>query len=126
MKSQANAPARTQGAELTRPTQNPRNAQARSGARSAIKSFEGQKEIFFEVDASGAKEVLLAGDFTDWEKTPIKLQKGERGCWRAAVKLSPGQYRYKFVIDGQWKDDPRAAARHPNPYGTCDSVLEIS
>jgi 1,4-alpha-glucan branching enzyme len=87
---------------------------------------DGRKEVFFELDASSAKEVLLAGDFTGWEKTPIKLRKGERGDWHATVKLGPGQYHYKFVVDGQWQDDPRATASCPNPFGTCDSVLEIS
>lgn len=110
----------------TRPTQNPRSAQARSGARSAIKPFEQLKEVFFEVEAGDAKEVWLAGDFTDWEKSPIRLQQGQPGHWSTSVKLVPGQYHYKFVVDGQWKDDPRASATHPNPFGTCDSVLEIS
>jgi 1,4-alpha-glucan branching enzyme len=126
MKTEAIAPARTPARDTTRPTQNPRNAQARSGARSEIKPFGGPKEVFFEVDARDAKEVWLAGDFTDWEKSPIRLQKGERGSWRTTVKLVPGQYHYKFVIDGQWKDDPRATVSRPNPFGTCDSVLEIS
>ena len=80
----------------------------------------------FELEAGSAKEVLLAGDFTGWEKTPIKLRKGDRGTWRTTVLLAPGQYHYKFVVDGKWQDDPRAAIRRPNPYGTCNSIREIS
>jgi len=97
----------------------------RSSNRPAQEST-GRKEVFFELDANSAKEVLLAGDFTGWEKTPIKLRKGERGSWRTTVKLAPGQYHYKFVVDGQWQDDPRAAAKCPNPFGTSDCLLEIN
>jgi len=108
-------------------SQNPRNAPPRSGTRSAPqKPSSGRKEVQFELNASAAKEVLLAGDFTGWEKTPIKLRKDERGAWHGTVMLAPGQYHYKFVVDGQWKDDPRAKSTCPNPFGTCDSVLEIS
>ncbi len=113
MNTQVAAPGRTQALVSTKSSQNLRNAPPR-------------KEVFFKLDASSAKEVLLAGDFTGWEKTPIKLRKGERGDWCATVKLAPGQYHYKFVVDGEWQDDPRATARCPNPFGTCDSVLEIS
>jgi 1,4-alpha-glucan branching enzyme len=87
---------------------------------------DSRKEVVFELDASSAKEVLLAGDFTDWEKTPIKLRKGDRGAWQASIKLPPGQYHYKFVVDGEWRDDPRATKRCPNTFGTSNSVLEIS
>ena len=33
---------------------------------------------------------------------------------------------FKFLVDGNWQDDPRAKERTPNPFGTCDSVLEIA
>ena len=104
-----------------------KSALPRTGERFATQpSDDGRKEVVFELVASSAKEVLLAGDFTGWEKTPIKLRKGERGAWHATVILPPGQYHYKFVVDGQWRDDPRATASCPNTFGTCNSVLEIS
>jgi 1,4-alpha-glucan branching enzyme len=86
----------------------------------------GQKDVFFQLDAGAAREVLLAGDFTGWAKTPIKLRKGKQGTWRTTVSLAPGQYHYKFVVDGEWKDDPAAKTTCSNPFGTRNSVLEIS
>jgi 1,4-alpha-glucan branching enzyme len=70
--------------------------------------------------------VLPAGDFTEWEKTPIKMSKWESGAWCATILLAPGQYHYKFKVDGQWQDDPWAPANRPNPFGTSDGMLEIS
>jgi hypothetical protein len=92
----------------------------------ATQPSNGSKEIFFELDASSAKEVLLAGDFTGWEKTPIKLQKEDRGKWRTKVVLAPGRYHYKFLVDGAWQDDPRARARSADPFGGNNCVLEIT
>lgn len=126
MNSQVVTPDRTQSPVSTKAAQNPLNAPQRSGARSVPKPSDGRKEVPFELDANSAKEVLLAGDFTGWEKTPVKLRKGERGTWHATVQLAPGKYHYKFVVDGQWQDDPRAKRRCPNAFGTCNSVLEIT
>jgi len=82
--------------------------------------------VFFGLYTNSAEEVLLAGDFTGWKKTPIKLRKEKHGAWTAAVMLTPGQYHYKFVVDGQWEDDSRPAASCHNPPETNDIVLEIS
>ena len=116
----------TSVAETRKPSQNFRNAAPRTGANSVKKPSDERKEVVFEFDATSANEVWLAGDFTDWEKTPIKLRKGERGRWQTKLMLAPGQYHYKFVVDGQWQDDPLATGRRANPFGTCDSILKIS
>jgi len=50
--------------------------------------------------------VQLVGDFTQWQERPIKLQKGADGVWRATVKLEPGTHHYRFLVDGEWRDDP--------------------
>jgi 1,4-alpha-glucan branching enzyme len=126
MNAQVAAPTRTQTSVPAKAAQDLQNARSQSASRSATKPSDRLKEVFFELNASSAKEVLLAGDFTDWEKTPIKLRKGEHGAWCTSVKLAPGQYHYRFVVDGQWQDDPSATAHSPNPFGTSDSVLEIS
>jgi 1,4-alpha-glucan branching enzyme len=125
MNPQSVIPRRTQALVSTKTFQNPVNIPPRSGVRSVKKPADGRKEVIFELQANSAREVLLAGDFTGWEKTPIRLRKGERGAWRTAVLLAPGQYHYKYVVDGTWQDDPCAPARCPNPFGTSDSVLEI-
>jgi 1,4-alpha-glucan branching enzyme len=126
MNSQTITPGRSQTAVSTKTPQNPRNLSTRSNTRPGAQPSDGRKEALFEFNGGSAKEVLLAGDFTGWEKTPIRLRKGENGAWQAKVMLQPGQYHYKFVVDGQWKDDPAAKASRPNPFGTCNSIRDIS
>lgn len=83
-----------------------------------------QTQQSFSITAPGAVSVLLAGDFTHWKDKAIPMRK-EGGVWRATVPLPPGTHRYRFIVDGQWRDDPECTLRVPNPYGGEDSVRKI-
>lgn len=56
------------------------------------------------------------GDFT--LQNPINLKRGARGIWRTQVQLPPGTHHYKFLVDGQWHNDPECVIRVPNAFGT--------
>jgi chromosome partitioning protein len=80
------------------------------------------REVTFAFEAPEAEHVLLVGDFNDWaldgsEMEPIA------GVWTKVIKLAPGRYRYRYVVDGQWQHDPSNVAIEPNPYGGHDSIL---
>jgi 1,4-alpha-glucan branching enzyme len=83
-----------------------------------------RKEIFL-LDAPGAFNVQLAGDFTNWQESPIHLQRTIDGTWQAAVPLRPGVYQYRYIVDGQWRDDAKSAAQEPNPFGSCNAVRHV-
>ncbi len=68
------------------------------------------------------KEVCLVGDFNKWKPEP--MAKCENG-FRTTVKLEPGVYQYKFVVDGVWKVDPSAKGIAQNDFGTANSVLRV-
>jgi hypothetical protein len=44
------------------------------------------------------------------------------GLWSVAVALPSGRYQYRFVVDGEWRDDPECTLRAPNGYGTENMV----
>jgi 1,4-alpha-glucan branching enzyme len=79
----------------------------------------------FSFNAPAAMSVQLVGDFTHWQKNPISLQKAEGGVWRTSVNLEPGTYHYRFLVDGQWRDDPECTVRVGNAYGSQDSVRRV-
>jgi len=65
--------------------------------------------MFFELDGfEQANEVFVAGSFNQWNPTELKLSK-TNGRWKIPYVLGPGIYTYKFVVDGKWFIDPRAA-----------------
>lgn len=84
-------------------------------------------KVKFQVEAPEATEVFLAGDFNDWDGESIRLKKRRgKGNSRFATELSldPGQFEYKFLIDGNWVCDPDRD-RVPNPFGTDNSLINV-
>ena len=70
-----------------------------------------EAEQVFSFRAPEASRVLLIGDFTHWQKRPISLRKQADGLWQTKVSLSPGTYHYRFLVDGEWCDDPECLLR---------------
>jgi 1,4-alpha-glucan branching enzyme len=83
------------------------------------------KEQQFSFRAPSALSVQLLGDFTQWEKQPVHLKKENDGIWRTNVSLEPGIYHYRFVVDGEWHDDPDCTLRVANPFGGENMIREV-
>jgi enterochelin esterase-like enzyme len=79
----------------------------------------------FRLDAPAAREVFLAGEMTDWDQRKRPLQRGGDGQWRLDVDLGPGQWLYKFVVDGRWIADPGPAERDSDGRGGEHSFVFI-
>ncbi len=47
------------------------------------------------------------------------------GYWFTVIPLTPGSYSYRFIVNGEWRDDPRAILRAPNPFGTENAVVQV-
>ncbi|KAL6969534.1 hypothetical protein U1Q18_029246 [Sarracenia purpurea var. burkii] len=60
-----------------------------------------------------ASEVLLAGSYDGWT-TQRKMEKSDTGIFSACLKLYPGRYEIKFIVDGVWKTDPLRPIVHSN------------
>ena len=80
----------------------------------------------FSFRAPEAKSVQLVGDFTQWQEHPINLEKGAGGVWRTVVPLPPGTHYYRFLVDGEWRDDPECTLRAPNPFGGENMTRQVA
>ena len=84
------------------------------------------KDVTFTVHADKGKSVYLAGVFNQWSLTAKKMAyKAKSGIYTATIKLAPGSYEYKFVIDGTWCADPENTNSVPNDQGTFNSVIDV-
>jgi len=83
-------------------------------------------ETILSVKAPEAREVYLAGEFNNWKLDEHSRMEQNNGCWSKRLNLDKGKYRYRFVIDGNWTEDPNNPARQMNAYGTMDSLIEIN
>jgi 1,4-alpha-glucan branching enzyme len=84
------------------------------------------KRVLFSLVAGRAKDVRLVGDFTDGEAGPLIMDRinPRIRTFAAAVSLPPGTYQYKFIVDGQWVEDPKADSV-PNQFGTQNLAITI-
>jgi len=54
------------------------------------------------------------------------MRKGADGVWRLNVPLKPGRHEYRFVVDGEWQDDPAAEYRTTNAMGGENCVKTVA
>lgn len=85
-----------------------------------------RRKIAFSFESSDAKEVNLVGDFNNWNPKKHPMKKDDNGRWTKAVILPPGQYEYKFLVDGQWKQDPQNDRISQNNFGTYNNVFNLT
>jgi chromosome partitioning protein len=78
--------------------------------------------VMFTIEAPDAERVQLAGDFNNWTLDGSEME-ANGGVWTKIVQLPPGRYRYRYVVDGRWQNDPLNSAVEPNRFGGHDSVL---
>lgn len=75
-------------------------------------------------DAPG-KNVMVAGSFNSWKPEKQLTDKNNDGIYRCQLRLVPGEYQYKFVVDGMWCLDSSNPNFVPNELGSLNSVLVV-
>lgn len=102
-------------------------AKTKVSPRSASKapSAPALRQVVLSVRAEGAQEVVATGDFSQWAMDRVRLENGGNGDWKTTLELAPGEYQYRLLVDGQWRDDPNAEKRVANPFGTENCVLIV-
>ncbi|MFA5115873.1 MAG: AAA family ATPase [Candidatus Omnitrophota bacterium] len=85
------------------------------------------REVVFALPTIDAKEVHVAGDFNGWQLDDSSRMefKDDAGGWVKKLPLQSGRYRYRFVVDGKWIEDPNNPDKEKNPFDAMDSLLKI-
>ncbi len=82
--------------------------------------------VIFKYYNPSAKKVAVAGSFNDWSKDANVMKKGKNGYWILKIKLDPGTYQYKYVVDdNNWVPDPANDNTSDDGYGGINSVVEV-
>jgi RHS repeat-associated protein len=69
-----------------------------------------------------ASHVYVAGQFNNW--TQAALTKNG-STWTITLSLTQGSYQYKFVVDGNWIQDPANPFTAPDGNGNYNSKLAV-
>lgn len=86
-----------------------------------------EQQVEFVLERTPGLEVFIAGTFNDWNPGLHRLyDENGTGVYRRLLALAPGEYEYKFVINGEWVIDDKNADFTSNDFGTLNSVLKVS
>ena len=85
-----------------------------------------KQNITFSILAPSARKVQLVGDFSGWEQHPVELKKLKNGEWKTTLPLPAGKHEYRYIVDGNWSDDPGCSMRVPNSFGSQNCLLIVT
>ncbi len=91
--------------------------------------LEPSREVVVRYRDPAANDVRIAGDFNGWvpDKGVRSLieSDGETRVWTKILRLPPGTYQYRYVVDGEWRDDPENPERELSAAVGRNSVLVV-
>ena len=64
------------------------------------------------------------GEFNGWSDAANPMT-NDGGAWTLALDLAPGSYQYKFVVDGNWKQDDKNPEAAPDGFGGNNSIMKV-
>jgi len=98
----------------------------KADGKTAIARKSGRaRRVILSLDMPEANTVAVAGTFNNWNPEKHALKKNQKGIWTKAITLEPGNYEYKFIVDGEWINDPNCGETVVNSFGTSNSILTI-
>ncbi|MEL7239480.1 MAG: hypothetical protein AAGK78_11520, partial [Planctomycetota bacterium] len=116
----------------TQPMTQPTTQPAAVTTQQKIDAFYGIKQTGHDVTFAGkfehAQTVQIAGDFNGWSAlgTPMRRDPAQPTRWVATLPLPTGRYRYRYVVDGRWINDPNNPAVEHNEYGEMNNILTVA
>ena len=85
-----------------------------------------RRNVTFKLEDAPGREVFVAGCFCNWDPKKHRLTDHEgKGVYTARILLAPGEYQYKFVVNGEWRLDSANPNFVPNEFGTLNSLLKV-
>jgi 1,4-alpha-glucan branching enzyme len=82
-------------------------------------------KVRFALRRARAGSVAVAGSFNDWQPTSHPMTFDGHDTWHLELELPPGTHEYRFIVDGDWRDDPEAILSVVNPFGSENAVRVV-
>ncbi|MGM0442721.1 MAG: glycogen-binding domain-containing protein [Fibrobacterota bacterium] len=86
-----------------------------------------RKRVAFTYDGKPGRRVFVAGTFNDWNPGEKELKdRTGGGDYSLNVLLTKERHLYKFVVDGEWINDPQCDQYDEDGFGGVNSVIDLS
>ena len=98
-----------------------------AGNETVAKSGEANLgHVSFDWQFPRAKKVFIVGTFNKWNPSATPLRNCGDDRWLLDLELEAGRYEYRFVVDGDWVDDPAAESSALNSTSGQNSILIVN
>ena len=102
-----------------------RNARRKTVSAAGRSTSPARRIVYLVYEAAPGKKVFAAGSFNNWQPDRELKDKDHTGVYRCQLRLEPGEYQYKFVVDGNWCLDTANPNFVPNAFGSLNSLLIV-
>lgn len=83
------------------------------------------QEVRLTFQGSAVADIMVAGDFNNWEPDRGVTTERRGDLLMKILRVPPGSYQYRLVINGEWRADPTNPRHITNEYGEINSVLDV-
>jgi 1,4-alpha-glucan branching enzyme len=90
-------------------------------ARVTVRELPNGFTRFFVPGKQNIKRVMLSGNFNSWSTLQGAMLKTDSG-WIKDLKLQPGIYAYKYIINGYWQEDQNNNLKEDDGFGGNNSI----
>ena len=81
-------------------------------------------QVQFRFFRPNVDSVRLVGDFNGWDGDGLAMMSRGDGWWTADVRFEAGDYRFRYLADGNWFPDYAAFGVELTKTG-CHSILRV-
>ncbi|MGD9334533.1 MAG: isoamylase early set domain-containing protein [Desulfobacterales bacterium] len=85
----------------------------------------GRRRVIFSLKSPDASEVILMGDFNQWNPKKHPMKKDDNGVWKKTTMLFPGKYEYRFLVNNRWVNDPENNQTCLNRFGSRNNFIIV-
>ena len=89
------------------------------------KKISARRSVSFNFEDAPGQQVFLSGSFNNWQMTTKMNDRKKAGLYTCRLLLGPGEYQYKFVVNGEWRLDGNNCCFAPNGFGELNSVIKV-
>ncbi len=83
------------------------------------------QKVVLRYHGIGDHELRIAGDFNDWIPDAGVETSRHADIVTKTLRLAPGTYQYRLVVDGRWHEDKDNPKTTVNAFGETNSVLIV-
>jgi hypothetical protein len=98
-----------------------------TGISGSSKSYHELVPVRFSLEKPNARTVRVAGTFNNWRSDSFCMKgPDDQGRWTANLRLPPGEYEYRFIVDGEWIPDPKNPDSVTSPLSGVNSLVRVA